>query len=144
MITRRTGTLLRHLDRLTPPPGRELTDRELLGGFAAQQDEAAFTELVRRHGPMVWGVCRRLLRHEQDAEDAFQATFLVLAKKAGSGGWRDSVANWLYGVASHLSLRMKTAEARRQAREGQAAQRRPAAREDEVTLREAQAALDEQ
>src|SRR5213082_1080496 len=77
--------------------GAGLTDGQLLGRFIEHRDEAAFGALVRRHGPMVWGVCRRLLDHH-DAEDAFQATFLVLVRKSGDV-LRRSVANWLYGVA---------------------------------------------
>ena len=71
-----------------------LSDGQLLGRFAARREEAAFEALVRRHGPMVWGVCRRILRNPHDAEDAFQATFLVLARKAASIAQREMVANW--------------------------------------------------
>src|SRR5215213_818417 len=74
-------------------------DGDLLARFADRRDEGAFAALVRRHGPMVLGVCRRLLPNEPDAEDAFQATFLILALKAASISPRDMVGNWLYGVA---------------------------------------------
>jgi RNA polymerase sigma factor (sigma-70 family) len=94
-----------------------LTDRQLLERFAARRDEEAFAQLVRRHGPLVLRVCRQMLRHQQDAEDAFQATFLVLARKAGSIRKAESLPSWLYGVASRLAGRMRTAGRRRRARE---------------------------
>src|SRR5262249_18417895 len=80
-----------------------LTDGELLEQFIGRRDEAAFEALLRRHGPMVWGVCRRLLPDEADAEDAFQATFLVLVKKAAGIRPRGMVGNWLYGVAQNTA-----------------------------------------
>src|SRR4051794_24782509 len=74
-------------------------DGELLGRYVSRRDEAALATLIRRHGPMVWGVCRRILPNHHDAEDAFQATFLVLVRKASSVVPREMVANWLHGVA---------------------------------------------
>jgi RNA polymerase sigma factor (sigma-70 family) len=88
-------------------------DEQLLEQFVAQRDEAAFAALLRRHGPMVWGVCRRLLTHHQDAEDAFQATFLVLAGKAASIRRRKLVANWLFGVARRAALNVRAMRTRR-------------------------------
>ena len=79
--------------------GESLTDAQLVGHFVDRRDPAAFEALVNRHGPMVLSVCRRLLGNHHDAEDAFQATFLVLARKAGSIKPREMAPNWLYGVA---------------------------------------------
>ena len=96
-----------------------LSDGRLLERFAAHREEAAFEALVRRHGPMVWGVCRRLLRDHHDAEDAFQATFLVLARKGHSIAQGELVANWLYGVAYQTAMKARSTRARRRMREGQ-------------------------
>jgi RNA polymerase sigma factor (sigma-70 family) len=91
----------------------ELTDRQLLAQFATQRDETAFATIVRRHGPLVLGVCRRVLGHEQEAEDAFQAAFLILARKAAAMRWQDSIGNWLYGVAYHVARKERARAARR-------------------------------
>src|SRR5262245_38003103 len=98
-------TVLGQLRRLAVQQGAgRLTDADLLERFLTRHDEAAFAALVGRHGLMVLGVCRRVLRHEQDAEDAFQATFLALVRKAGVIGKRASVASWLYKVAFRVAL----------------------------------------
>jgi RNA polymerase sigma factor (sigma-70 family) len=136
--------VLHQLRRLAAPAAGELTDRQLLACFAARHEGAAFAALVRRHGPMVHGVCRRLLRQEQDAEDAFQATFLVLARKASGLGWHESVAGWLYQVASRISLKARAQAARRRLLERQA---RPMPLHDEtdpMARRELQELLDEE
>jgi len=104
--------VLSHEDRM-------LTDGQLLGNFIVHHDAGAFEFLVRRHGPMVWGVCRRALPNVHDAEEAFQATFLVLARKATSVSPRERVGNWLYGVARTTALRVKAANAKRRLRERQ-------------------------
>jgi RNA polymerase sigma factor (sigma-70 family) len=92
-------------------------DGLLLERFAGGRDQAAFEALVRRHGPLVWSVCRRVLGDPQDAEDAFQASFLILSRKAGSLGRPRTIAGWLYTVASHVSLRAKAVAGRRRERE---------------------------
>ncbi len=122
MATTGTETILRQLRRLevrAGPPGR--TDGQLLEAFLSRRDPDAFEGLLRRHGPMVLGVCRRLLRDPQDTEDAFQATFLVLARKAASVSPRELVGNWLYGVAHTTAVRLRAANAKRRLREKQVA-----------------------
>jgi RNA polymerase sigma factor (sigma-70 family) len=122
MATNRTAQVLEHLGKaaLVQEAGA-LTDGQLLGRFIDHQDEAAFAALLKRHGPLVWGVCRRLLPHH-DAEEAFQATFLVLVRKAASVLPRGMVANWLYGVAHRVALHARRTTARRRSRERQVAQ----------------------
>jgi len=93
-----------------------LTEGELLERFVTQRDEAAFEAIVARHGPMVLGVCRQLLRDPNDVDDAFQATFLVLVRKAGSLKRCDLLGNWLYGVAHRVAVRARALAARRTAR----------------------------
>jgi RNA polymerase sigma factor (sigma-70 family) len=114
------GTVLRHLRTLTGRgAGAERTDGELLQAFVRRRDQTAFATLVRRHGPMVQGVCRRVLQDAHDAEDAFQATFLVLVQQAEAIRKLDSVGSWLYGVAYRTALRAKSDAARRRNRERQ-------------------------
>jgi len=99
MASRPFSNVLRFLRvAVSARDGHELTDGQLLQNFAGG-DERAFEVLVCRHGTTVLGVCRRVLRHQQDAEDAFQATFLVMARKAASIASQETVGNWLYGVA---------------------------------------------
>lgn len=112
------GQLLRH-----PTPSRTLeeqTDTQLLKRFAQQKDQTAFTALVKRHGPMVLAVCRRVLHDSHDADDAFQATFLVLVRKAGSIARPELLGNWLYGVAYRVAIKARANAARRSAYERRA------------------------
>src|SRR4051794_11257246 len=119
MAGRSNETVLRHLDTLFDAGAvAGLTDAQLLGRFADRRDDAgrvAFEALLRRHGPMVLGVCRRLLDDPHEAEDAFQATFLVLAIKARSVRRRESVGPWLHGVAFRVARRALTLTRRRRA-----------------------------
>ncbi len=112
------GDVLRRIGRLAGLQGvLSLTDAQLLERFAAGRDEPAFAALMVRHGPMVLGVCRRLLHDADQAEDAFQASFLVLARKAGSIQRRPLLSAWLYGVAYKVAARLRGRTWKRQARE---------------------------
>jgi RNA polymerase sigma-70 factor (ECF subfamily) len=106
------ATFLRHLSGLGTLPNT-VSDHALLEGFVRLRDERAFAALVARHGPMVLRVCRRVLGNADDAEDALQAVFLVLARKAGSIRERDSLAAWLHGVAHRLALKARATITRR-------------------------------
>jgi RNA polymerase sigma factor (sigma-70 family) len=138
------GVLMRRLRRAVDGAGHPAaTDAEVLARFVARRDEAAFELLVWRHGPPVLALCRRLLRHEQDAEDAFQATFLVLARKAASVGRGQSVGSWLYKVAYRIALRLRERSTREAALplDGRPEPARPAPPRPDDDVR---AALDEE
>jgi RNA polymerase sigma factor (sigma-70 family) len=122
METDRLETILQHLRKLIGVPGPgPVSDGQLLECFARHRDEAAFELLVRRHGALVWNVCRRLVGNDADAEDAFQATFLVLVRRAGGLDKRGSLAGWLYGVAYRVGVRARANLARRRVHERAAA-----------------------
>jgi RNA polymerase sigma factor (sigma-70 family) len=143
--TRQVPTLLRHIRRLaTAQKLAHLSDRELLQRFAGERDEAAFAVLVKRHGSMVLHVGQRVLHNGHDAEDIFQATFLVLTRKAGSLRWHESVGNWLYQAAYRIALKAKTSAARRGVKEAKAAERVPANSRDDLSWREVETLLDEE
>jgi RNA polymerase sigma factor (sigma-70 family) len=136
--------VIEHIRRLAQAPGvADASDCQLLRRFAAVRDEAAFTVLVRRHGPMVLGVCRRVLGNAEDAEDAFQATFLVLARKAGSLHWHDSVGGWLHQVARRVAREARERVARRRSRERTVADL-PDVPAPEAAVRELGSILDEE
>ncbi len=118
------------------------TDRELLRRFAREKDQGAFETLVNRHNAMVFGVCRRALPNVQDAEDACQATFLVLASRARDGRWQESVANWLYSTARKIAHNARVAAERRVRREKGAAVPEAVEQVDQMTGRELLSALD--
>jgi RNA polymerase sigma factor (sigma-70 family) len=134
-------SLLRFVRRLAVR-GDASTDRQLLARFVAARDEAAFAALVGRHGPMVLGVCRRVLGDAHDAEDAFQAAFLVLARKAASIGRPDALGNWLYGVAYRTALGARARASRRRARERELAEEPAVDTPRDVAWGELRAALD--
>jgi RNA polymerase sigma factor (sigma-70 family) len=137
-------TLLPRLRELVSRPDERAPDRDLLRRFLAERDETAFAELVRRHGPMLVRVCRRVLHNGHDAEDVCQAAFLILAQKATALRGRDSIAGWLFQTAYRLSLKARSTAHRRTHHEAQA---RPAAPPDpvaELHVREFQAVLDDE
>ena len=122
----------------------ERTDSQLLQDFAASQREEAFAALLHRHGPMVWSVCRHILPHEQDAEDAFQATFLVLARRAGSIRRTEALAGWLHRVASRIARKARTMAMKRNQREMSLEHEPPAPPVSDLAWRELQGILDEE
>lgn len=145
MARARLQTVIRHLRGLVAAPhGPESSDGQLLRAYLAGEDAEAFATLVERHGPMVLRVCRQVLSQVHDAEDAFQATFLVLARKAASVRRREVLASWLHGVAYRTALRAKRDAGRRRLHEGQVPARRPTDPAVEVTWREVQAVLTEE
>jgi RNA polymerase sigma factor (sigma-70 family) len=117
METQSVQIIVDHLRRLVPPPEAALSDGQLLGRYVTTRDQEAFAVLVRRHGPMVLGVCRRVLRDLHDAEDAFQAAFFILARKAASVVKRASLSAWLHAVAYRAALEARTGNVRRRTRE---------------------------
>jgi RNA polymerase sigma-70 factor (ECF subfamily) len=119
-----------------------MTDGQLLDCFLTQRDDAAFAALVKRHGPMDWGVCRRVLHHHHDAEDVFQATFLV--RKAAMVEPKEMVGNWLYGVAHQTALKARSVSTRRKEREKQMAQMPEPAVEGREVWHDLQPLLDEE
>jgi RNA polymerase sigma factor (sigma-70 family) len=144
MTTPELAPLVQHIHAAVAPQARERSDEELLKAFAASRDESAFTAIVRRHGGLVLAVCRRALRHEQDAEDAFQATFLVLARDAARIRNGRSLASWLHGVSYRIAVKARQVTARRRAQPVVPDRVHAGPPADELGWREVQAALDEE
>jgi RNA polymerase sigma factor (sigma-70 family) len=145
MTTAPTQTVLRHIRGvIAAEQTGQLADGELLERFAARREEAAFAALVRRHGPLVFGVCRRVLHNRHDAEDAFQAAFLALARHAGSVGRRGSLGGWLHRVAYRSAVRARARSLRRDEHERRADQRTAADPLAELSGRELLGLLDEE
>jgi RNA polymerase sigma factor (sigma-70 family) len=145
MATQALVPVVRYLRKLTAPAAvAEAADAELLARFILHRDEAAFTALVRRHGPRVLAVCRRVVRDEHAAEDAFQATFLVLARKAESLTQPELLGSWLYGVAYRTANKAKIEAARRRARERRAVRAQEVNPDDECARQDVRAVVEEE
>src|SRR4051794_32716070 len=144
METGPLGQALRYLRQVTAPADGSRLDAELLERFVASRDEAAFARLVERYGPLVLGVCRRGLRNHHDAEDAFQATFLVLARKAPQIRERNALAGWLSKVAYQLSVKLRASVERRRRVEREPEPAPEKASDDQLTWRELREVLDEE
>jgi RNA polymerase sigma factor (sigma-70 family) len=139
------SAVLQHIYRLAGMPTAEgLSDGQLLGRFVDHGDESAFASLLRRHGPMVLGVCRRILRHAQDSEDAFQACFLILARKARTVRQHQSLGAWLYRVAYRLAIAARAETVRRREREREVLEMPQRGPIEESALLELQRTLDEE
>jgi RNA polymerase sigma factor (sigma-70 family) len=138
MATRQLNEFMRHLRRvLDRQDASGIADGELVRRYVERRDEAAFEALLRRHGPMVFGVCRRVLHNEHDAEDAFQATFLILVRKASNLQSPGMIGNWLYGVAYRTALHAREAAGKRRAKEAEMPAKLPAPEDIWAELRPA-------
>lgn len=144
MASGQLNRVVGQLRRLAAPSPMELTDGELLDHFVNRQQESAFATLLRRHGPMVHGVCHRIIGASHDADDAFQAVFLILLRKAGSIGRRESVSSWLYRVAYHVALRARTQTERRRSQERQVEDMAVVGVRHEATWSDLRSVLDEE
>ena len=144
MATAELNGLLRHIREIAGNANVEhSSDSQLLTEFVTRGNASAFATILKRHGTMVWRVCRRQLQQEQDAEDAFQATFLVLARRAAAIRKKEAVASWLHGVAHRVALSVKRAAARRRVHEGRARIRHSPEPDCDLAWREVQGILDE-
>src|SRR5262245_41192493 len=139
------GMFIRQLRRMVgPPEGGGLTDAQLLERWVAGRDEAAFEVLLWRHGAMVLGVCRRLLADPHDVDDAFQATFLTLVRRAAAVRKREALAGWLYRVAYRVALRARGRRQQRAARETGGVEWLGADSESDFLWRDLRPVLDEE
>lgn len=138
------ASVVAFIRRLACARSQELPDADLVRSFHAEGDREAFATLVERHGPLVWSVCRRVVGNVQDAEDAFQATFLVFARKAGSIRRGEAVASWLYGVAYRTAVKIRLQHSQRRSRERQAAAMPRIVENDLELWEELQPLLDEE
>jgi RNA polymerase sigma factor (sigma-70 family) len=144
MATSVLNGVIRNIRRTLIDDATRITDGQLMEALLSDGEGAAFESLVRRHGPMVLGVCRRVLRNEADAEDSFQATFLVFIRKAGSISPPEKVGNWLHGVALRTALAARKMGAKRRAKERKSADLPQAGMLDERVCEELLTVLDEE
>ncbi len=144
MVKGQAGTVVHYLHCLAATLGRELTDTELLQRFTLRRDEGAFTALVHRHGRLVWDICHHVLHHTQDTEDAFQATFVVLAASAGKIRKQERLASWLHGVALRVALKARRDAARRRKHEKEAGGMTRKQEPPDLSWREVRCLLDEE
>lgn len=145
MTTDNVTYVLRHLRKLAATPAAgDLTDGDLLERFCRGREETAFALLVQRHGPMVLSVCRRIVHDAHDAEAAFQAAFLVLARKAGDVRKQASLASFLYGVARRVATQARARAARRRARQRELVEMSRPESCDELTWQELHSVLDDE
>ncbi len=143
-MSKRTADVSRAMRTLAIADVAALTDRDLLNRFVLDSDQAAFAALVRRHSAMVFGVCRRSLGRLHDAEDACQAVFVLLARKAGRVRWRESIVNWLYTTARNVAGNARIASIRRARREGRVAVSEAVPPSDAINASEMLVVLDEE
>ena len=145
VLTQSSRIMLGQIQRLfTRGTVSGLSEGQLLARFVGDRDELAFEAIVSRHGPMVLGVCRRLLDDPHDVEDGFQATFLVLVRKAGSLSDRELLAKWLYGVALRVATRLRRDRTRRRVRERTDVRDEVAAPADDGTRDQLRLVLDQE
>ena len=145
MTTNSMSEFIQRVRMAAPPPnGTGQTDGQLLADYIDRGDQAALTALVRQHGPMVWSVCRRLLDNYHDAEDAFQATFLVLVRRAAVIRPRERVANWLYGVAHQTALKARSTAAKTKGRQKQVNFMPDPASTEQDLMRDLRAVIDQE
>jgi RNA polymerase sigma factor (sigma-70 family) len=145
MATAQLSGVIQHLRRaVLLRDGAGPTDRQLLQDYLNRRDQAALADLVQRHGPMVWGVCRRVLNNYHDAEDAFQATFLVLVRRAASIASPELLANWLYGVAHQTAIKARATALKRKVRERQVTEMPESAVVEQVLWNDLQPLLDQE
>jgi RNA polymerase sigma factor (sigma-70 family) len=137
--------VMQHVRMLAAGQGtKDRSDGELLHAFATGNDQKAFAALVKRHGPLVFAVCRQVLHQLQDAEDALQATFIVLARRAASLARKESLSGWLHCVSHRIALNARKAAARRRRHEAESKMMKPRTSACEVTWSEVQLFLDEE